>query len=199
MVNGSGTLVRPDSVAVEFDDERLIANAGLMLTATLSRRLGIERLVDETVELGGRAGAARPGRKVLSLVHAMAAGADSIDDCDVLRSGGTEAVLGHKAMAPSTLGTFVRSFSFGHVRQLDRVLAQTIERAWSAGGGPGSERLVIDTSPTSARSRPRRKPRVFLGSRAPRGAFGSRARARAGAPARRSQGRTCGRRRRRRA
>jgi hypothetical protein len=144
MVNGSGALVRPDSVAVEFDDERLVANAGLMLTATLSERLGIERLVDETVELGERAGAARPGRKVLSLVHAMAAGADSIDDCDVLRSGGTEAVLGHKAMAPSTLGTFVRSFSFGHVRQLDRVLAETIERAWSAGAGPGAERLVID-------------------------------------------------------
>ena len=144
MVKGSGALVRPDSVAVEFDDERLVANAGLILTATLSRRLGIERLVDETVQLGERAGAARPGRTVLSLVHAMAAGADSIEDCDVLRSGGTEAVLGHKAMAPSTLGTFVRSFSFGHVRQLDRVLGKTIERAWSAGAGPGAERLVID-------------------------------------------------------
>lgn len=144
MVNGSEAVLRCDSVAVEFDDERLIANAGLLLTSTLSERLGLERLVDETVDLGERPGAARPGRKVLSLVHAMAAGADSIDDTDVLRAGGSEAVLGHKAMAPSTLGTFLRAFSFGHVRQLDRVLAESIKRTWSRGAGPGSGRLVID-------------------------------------------------------
>jgi hypothetical protein len=144
MVNGSGAVVRPDLLGVDFDDERLVANAGLMLTSTLSERLGLERLVDEAVDLGERPGSARPGRKVLSLVHAIAAGADSIDDCDILRAGRTEAVLGHKAMAPSTLGTFLRSFTFGHVRQLDRVLAESIRRAWSAGAGPGCERLVID-------------------------------------------------------
>jgi hypothetical protein len=144
MVNGSGAVVRCDSVAVEFDDERLIANAGLLLTSTLSERLGIERLVDETVDLGERPGAARPGRKVLSLCHAIAAGADSIDDADVLRAGATEALLGHKAMAPSTLGTFLRAFTFGHVRQLDRVLDESISRAWAAGAGPGSDRLVVD-------------------------------------------------------
>jgi hypothetical protein len=144
MVNGCGPLVRADSVAVEFDDERLVANAGVMLTSTLIERLGLERLVDRTVELGDRPGAARPGRKVCSLLHAMALGADSIDDCDVLRAGGTEALLGHRAIGPSTLGTFLRSFTFGHVRQLDRVLAESIERAWSAGAGPGTERLVID-------------------------------------------------------
>ena len=114
------------------------------MTSTLINRLGLERLVDETVDLGQRPGAARPGRKVCSLVHAMALGADSIDDCDVLRAGGTEALLGHRVMAPSTLGTFLRWFSFGHVRQLDRVLAESIRRAWSAGAGPGRERLVID-------------------------------------------------------
>jgi hypothetical protein len=144
MVNGFGVAVRPDSVAAEFDDERLVANAGVVLTSTLVSRLGLERLVDETVDLGERAGAARPGRKVCSLVHAMALGADSIDDCDLLRAGGTEALLGHRVLAPSTLGTFLRSFSFGHVRQLDRVLAESIRRAWLAGAGPGSERLVID-------------------------------------------------------
>jgi hypothetical protein len=144
MVNGSGPFVRADSVAVEFDDERLVADAGVLLTSTLIGRLGLERLVDRSVELGDRPGAARPGRKVCSLLQAMALGADSIDDCDLLRAGGTEALLGHRAMAPSTLGTFLRSFSFGHVRQLDRVLAESIERAWSAGAGPGSERLVID-------------------------------------------------------
>lgn len=144
MVNDWGVAVRPDSVAVQFDDERLVANAGVLLTSTLVKRLGVERLVDETVDLGQRAGAAKPGRKVCSLVHAMVLGADSIDDCDVLRAGGTEALLGHRVMAPSTLGTFLRSFSFGHVRQLDRVLAESIRRAWSAGAGPGRERLVID-------------------------------------------------------
>src|SRR6266571_5271916 len=144
MVKDSGVAVRPDSLVVEFDDERLVANAGVMLTSTLIDRLGLERLVDQTVDLGQRAGAAKPGRKVCSLVHAMALGADSIDDCDVLRAGGTEVLLGHRVMAPSTLGTFLRSFSFGHVRQLDRVLAESIRRAWSAGAGPGGERLVID-------------------------------------------------------
>ena len=144
MVKDSGVAVRPDSVGVEFDDERLVANAGVVLTSTLVKRLGLERLVDETVDLGQRPGAAKPGRKVCSLVHAMVLGADSIDDCDVLRAGGTEALLGHRVMAPSTLGTFLRSFSFGHVRQLDRVLAESIRRAWAAGAGPGGERLVID-------------------------------------------------------
>lgn len=144
MVKGFEGSVRPDSVGVKFDDERLVANAGLVLVAALSRRLGIESLVDKMVGLGERAGAAHPGRKVLTLIHAIVAGADSIDDTDVLRSGGTEALLGHKAMAPSTLGTFLRAFTFGHVRQLDRVLGEAIKRAWEMGAGPGAGRLVID-------------------------------------------------------
>jgi hypothetical protein len=87
MVNDSPAMVRADSLVVEFDDERLVANAGAVLTGTLIDRLGIERLVDRAVDLGERPGAARPGRKVCSLLQAMALGADSIDDCDVLRSG----------------------------------------------------------------------------------------------------------------
>jgi hypothetical protein len=130
----------PDRLAVAFDDERVVANAGILLPVTLGQRLGIEALVDEIVDLGGRPGVARPGRKVLSLAHAMLLGADSIDDCDVLRAGRTEAVLGHDAMAPSTLGTLLRSFTFGHVRQLDQILATALARAWSAGAGPGEER-----------------------------------------------------------
>jgi hypothetical protein len=74
----------------------------------------------------------------------MLLGADCIDDCDVLRAGNTEAILGHRAMAPSTLGTFLRSFTFGHVRQLDRVLGVALRRAWRLGAGPGNRRLVID-------------------------------------------------------
>ncbi len=133
-----------DRVRVEFDDERAVANAGLLLPATLAARLGIEQLVDDTIDLSGRPGGVRPGRKVLTLVHAMQLGADSIDDCDLLRSGRTGLVLGHGVLAPSTLGTFLRSFTFGHVRQLDRVLAESLRRAWQAGAGPGEQRLVID-------------------------------------------------------
>jgi len=144
MVNDSQGPRRLDSIAVNFDDERLVAGAGVLLPITLAQRLGLEGLVDKLVDLGERAGAARPGRKVCSLVAAMLLGADSIDDCEILRSGSTERLLGHRAMAPSTLGTFLRSFSFGHVRQLDRVLAELLKRAWSAGAGPGKGRLVID-------------------------------------------------------
>ncbi len=133
-----------DRSDVVFDDERVVVNAGIVLAVAVGRRLGLEALVDAAVRLGGRPGAARPGRKVLSLIHAMLLGADCIDDCDVLRAGRTEAVLGHRPMAPSTLGTFLRSFSFGHVRQLDRVLGQALRRAWQAGAGPGKGRLVID-------------------------------------------------------
>ena len=133
-----------DRSKVVFDDERVVVNAGIVLAVTLGRRLGIEALVDRAVRLGSRPGAARPGRKVLSLIHAMLLGADCIDDCDVLRAGSTEAVLGHRPMAPSTLGTFLRSFTFGHVRQLDLVLGQALRRAWQAGAGPGTKRLVID-------------------------------------------------------
>ena len=80
----------------------------------------------------------------MTLINAVLAGADSIDDCDVLRCGSTGKVLGHRVMAPSTLGTFLRAFTFGHVRQLDRVLGEALARAWKAGAGPGKRRLVID-------------------------------------------------------
>jgi hypothetical protein len=110
----------------------------------LADRLGIEAVVDRTVDLGDRAAAANPGRKVMTLVSAMALGADCIDDCDVLRSGQTGAVLGHRVAAPSTLGTFLRAFTFGHVRQLDKVLAVCLKRAWAAGAGPSDERLIVD-------------------------------------------------------
>jgi hypothetical protein len=70
-------------------------------------------------------------------------GADSIDDCDVLRAGRTRRLGGWLA-APSTLGTFLRAFTFGHVRQLDALLGRALERAWKAGAGPGDGRLVVD-------------------------------------------------------
>src|SRR6266508_5700805 len=145
MVNGRRAPVKLESVGVAFDDERSVSDAGLLLPASLAGRLGLERLVNDTVHLGqGVPGAALPGRKLLSLVHGMLAGADCIDEMDVLRAGSTGLVLGHAVMAPSTLGTFLRAFTFGHVRQLDHVLDESLRRAWGAGGGPGEQRLVID-------------------------------------------------------
>ena len=80
----------------------------------------------------------------MALVYAMVLGADSIDDCDVLRAGRTGRLLGGWIPAPSTLGTFLRAFTFGHVRQLDALLGRSVERAWQAGAGPGDGRLVVD-------------------------------------------------------
>ena len=133
-----------DSVRIAFDEERLVSDAGLLLTATLAERLRLRELVDESVSLGEVPGAARPGRKVMTLIHGMLAGADRIDQMNVLRAGSTQLILGHRVMAPSTLGTFLRAFSFGHVRQLDRVFDVTLTRAWAAGAEPGDGPLVID-------------------------------------------------------
>src|SRR5712692_8850445 len=135
-------------VGVMFDDPTLVANAGLIVPAMLMMRLGLESLVNSTVRLVGRVGGALPGRKVLTLVATILAGGSHIDHADVLRAGATEAVLPFRVMAPSTLGTFLRSFTFGHVRQLDRVIGETIRRAWSMGAGPGSERVVVDVDST---------------------------------------------------
>jgi Transposase DDE domain group 1 len=144
----SGVSRSIDRLRVEFDDGSLVANAGLLLVSTLVVRLGVEHLVDSTVRLIGRVGGARPGRKVLTLVHMMVAGGSHIDHADVLRAGNTAGVLGHRVMAPSTLGTFLRSFTFGHVRQLEAVVGAVLRRAWNLGAGPGSSRLVIDVDST---------------------------------------------------
>ena len=136
-----------DRVEVSFDDPNLVANAGLLLTATLADRLDLEALIDDTVKLGGRTGGARPGRKVLTLAHAMIAGGTHIDHADMLRAGACGSVLGHRVMAPSTLGTFLRSFTFGHVRQLEAVNGHALVRAWTAGVAP-SDALVIDIDST---------------------------------------------------
>jgi hypothetical protein len=134
-----------DAVQVAFDDERVVCDAGVILVATLAERLGVEALAQQLVRLRrDRPGAANAGRKVIALVYAMVLGADSIDDSDLLRAGRTRRLLGGWIPAPSTLGTFLRAFTFGHVRQLDALLGQTLERAWQAGAGPGEGRLVID-------------------------------------------------------
>lgn len=134
-----------DALRVEFDDERAVSDAGVMLVATLAGRLGIEAMAGRLVRLRrDRPGAANAARKVMALIFAMVLGADSIDDCEVLRAGRTRRLLGGWLPAPSTLGTFLRAFTFGHVRQLDALLGEALVGAWQAGAGPGEGRLVID-------------------------------------------------------
>jgi hypothetical protein len=137
-----------DQVDICFDDTHAVANAGLLLAATLAERLGIEQAADRVIDLGERPGAHRPGRKLLTLVHAMLAGGDCIDDADLLRCGATSQVLGHRVMAPSTLGTFLRAFTFGHTRQLDRLTETVLSRAWAAGAGPGDGPMTMDLDST---------------------------------------------------
>jgi Transposase DDE domain group 1 len=137
-----------DRLDVAFDDDRLVADAGLLLPATLAHRLGLRELVTEHLDLGDAPGRANPGDKLLSLVMSALAGGDSIDDADALRAGGTAGVLGHAVKAASTLGTFLRSFRFGHVRQLDAVSRLLLARAWAAGAGPGAAPFTIDLDST---------------------------------------------------
>ena len=138
----------PDRIRIAFDDHRLVANAGLLLPATLARHLGLGKLVDHHLDLGGAPGRANTGDKMLTLVASALAGGDCIDDADALRAGGTACAIGCAVKAPSTLGTFLRSFRWGHVRQLDRVSRQLLARAWQAGAGPGDAPLTIDLDST---------------------------------------------------
>ena len=89
-----------DRVRVTFDDDNLVANAGLLLPATLVDRLDLEALIDDTVPLEGRAGGASPGRKVLTLMNTMLAGGSHIDHADMLRAGASESVA-HQSLQPS--------------------------------------------------------------------------------------------------
>ena len=136
----------PDRIQITFDDHRLVANAGLILPATLARRLGLPQLVQKRLDLGDAPGRANTGDKMMTLVASALAGGDCIDDADVLRTGGTARALGGTVKAPSTLGTFLRSFRWGHVRQLDRVSRELLSRAWAAGAGPGPLTIDLDST-----------------------------------------------------
>ena len=144
----SGVSHKIDRFEVVFDDESLVADAGLLAAATLMGRLGLASLVDASVRLGRRPGAAAPGRKVATLVAAMLVGATHIDHVDRLRAGATAAVLGFAPAAPSTVGSFLRAFTWGHVRQLDKAAGAVLRRAWAAGGGPGEAAMTIDVDST---------------------------------------------------
>jgi hypothetical protein len=112
---------RPVAAAV-FDEPNLVSSAGLVPVLGLAQRAGLGELGDEHLSVPTDRGA-RAGLKVSSLVAGMVAGADSIDDMALLRHGGMGGVFTN-AYASSTLGSFLRSFTFGHVRQLDAVAAR---------------------------------------------------------------------------
>ena len=138
----------PDRIQITFDDRRLVANAGLLLPVTLAHHLGLREVVDSHVDLGDAPGRANPADKLLTLVASALAGGDFINDAEVLRTGRTAGAIGCVVKAPSTLGTFLRSFRWGHVRQLDRVSRELLSRAWAAGTGPGEGPLTIDLDST---------------------------------------------------
>ena len=148
----------PDRIQVVFDDDNLVADAGLLLTDTLSRRLGIRELADAHVDLGDAPGAANPGVKLLNLLSNALAGGDSISDAERLRAGGAARLLDWPVRAPSTLGIHLRSFTWGHVRQLDAAGRELLARGWAngagplaarrAGAGPDATPLTIDVDST---------------------------------------------------
>ena len=134
----------PDRIDIAFDDDRLVDHAGLLLPATLAGRLGLRALADAHLDLGDAPGRANVGDKLLTLVASALAGGDCIADAAAMRAGGAGRVLGCTVKAPSTLGTFLRSFRWGHVRQLDRLSRELLARAWAAGAGPGAAPFTID-------------------------------------------------------
>ena len=138
----------PDRIQITFDDPCLVAKAGLLLPATLARHLGLPQLVDRRLGLGNSPGRANTGDKMMTLAASALAGGDCIDDADVLRTGGTARTLGGTVKAPSTRGAFLRGFTWGHVRQLDRMSRELPARAWKAGAGPDDAPLTIDLDST---------------------------------------------------
>ena len=100
-------LEHPDGIQITFDDHRLVANAGLLLPATLALHLSLPELVDRRLGLGDGLGRANTGDKVMTLVASALAGGDCIDDADVLRAGGTASAIGCVVKEPSTPGTFL--------------------------------------------------------------------------------------------
>ena len=132
-------------VDVVFDDPNLIADAGLVPVVALAEQIGLPELVAQHVAITGAANSAgaNPVAKVMSLLAGMVAGADSIEDVDRLRHTGNQVVFG-QIRAPSTLGTFLRAFTHGHVQQLNVVLRQAlIALAGRVSLLPGADEVVF--------------------------------------------------------
>lgn len=138
-------------VGVAFDDPNLVLHAGLVPVVRLAERAGLIEMVDRLVTVPGSAGA-HAGAKVGSIVAGMVAGADSIEDLDVLRQGALPGVFAG-IRAPSTLGTFLRACTWGHVRQLNAVGRRSL--VGLAGHAPllpvAGGRMVVDLDSTITR------------------------------------------------
>ena len=109
-----------------FDDDNLVSCAGLVPVMTLAEQAGLSQLLDERVRIVCpriKSGAANPAPKLATLIAGMCAGADCIEDADIVRSGGMNVLFGG-VYAPSTIGTLLREFTFGHARQLESVLRE---------------------------------------------------------------------------
>src|SRR3954471_20100737 len=118
------------AIRVRFDDPNLVSCAGLVPVMALAVRCGLTALLTDTLIMAGK-GAANAAAKIQALIGGMVTGADSISDMDLLRHGGMNRVF-DGVRAPSTLGTFLRLFTFGHVRQLDAVAARLLARLAAA-------------------------------------------------------------------
>ncbi|MGW1682816.1 IS1380 family transposase, partial [Saccharopolyspora sp. NPDC002376] len=132
-------------VSVRFDDPNLVSCAGVVPVMRLAEQAGLADLAEQTVKLSPAVGSAgaNPGVKVSSVVAGMACGADSIDDLGVVRHGGM-ARLFTELRAPSTLGMFLRGFTYGHVAQLEKLGRMVLERlAGRCGLLPGADGLVF--------------------------------------------------------
>ncbi len=116
----------PTAVSAAFDDPSLVSTAGLVPMLRLAQRAGLAELAHDRLSVPTDKGA-NAGAKVMSLVAGMLAGADSIDDMNLLRHGGMVGRLFARTYAPSTLGSFLRGFRFGHVRQLDAVASRVLQ------------------------------------------------------------------------
>lgn len=141
----------PRATSAVFDDPNLVSSAGLVPVVALARAAGLGELAQQHLTVPTDKGA-NAGLKVVSLVAGMVAGADSIEDMALLRHGGMGRVFTN-AYAPSTLGSFLRSFTFGHVRQLDavasRFLAGLSVQAPLVVTSPGTaERVMLDIDDT---------------------------------------------------
>jgi hypothetical protein len=140
---------RPVASAV-FDEPNLVSAAGLVPVMALARTAGLQELADERLSVPTDKGA-NAGLKLSSLVAGMAAGADSIDDMALLRHGGMGKVF-TGAYAPSTLGSFLRSFRFGHVRQADAVASRFLlnldANTELLGGGQDTGTVNVDLDDT---------------------------------------------------
>jgi hypothetical protein len=143
-----------NAVDIVFDDPNLIVDAGLVSVVALAEQVGLPELVAEHVTITDAANSAgaNPAAKVMSLLAGMVAGADSIEDVDRLRHAGN-AVVFDQMRAPSTLGTFLRAFTHGHVQQLNAVLRQVvIALAERAPLLPGADEVVfVDIDSTHRR------------------------------------------------